>query len=194
MITVHIYGCRPEIYERAEKIGIPPHRIHVDDRPDGGTPLYVAKKAWLAPIEDGETHRCVLQDDVEVSKDFHNKLKQLIDREPKGVFSLFPLAFLDKCEIGDAKVKSGKWIFQTVCVSGCAVLMPTEYITECWENAQEGLEDDDEQAIINFLVKTRCKHFTTLPSTVQHIGTECLIKNAVSELHGDIHTYYFDRG
>ena len=191
MISLHIYGCRPEIYERAKEIGISDHHIHTDDRPNGGTPLYVAKKAWLTPTEEGETYRCVLQDDVKVCDGFYDKLNQLVERQPTGIFSLFPLAFLKRTDIGNEKLNSGRWIIPTTCVSGCAVMMPVDYIHDCWANAKEGEEADDERAIIEYLMKSKCGLYTTLPSIVQHIGTECLIKSATTNLHGNIRTPYF---
>jgi hypothetical protein len=70
---IHIYGVHERddmINSTAEKLGLGCKNIHYDDREERGLMMYTAKKAWLAPIPEGITHRIALADDVEVCDNF----------------------------------------------------------------------------------------------------------------------------
>ena len=184
MISLYIYGCRPEIYERAKEIGVPSDHIFTDDRPNGGTPLYVAKKAWLDRIRIGETHRCVLQDDVAVCDNFMDHLQAMVKFDPAGVWSLFPLEFIDFPEKGEERHKKEGIFLRTTYLSGCAIMMPVDYCRSIYY-AEEGIaENDDEIAIMDAYHHKNAKLYTTIPATVQHLGDDCKVKSATTKYHG----------
>ena len=187
-----MYGCRPEIYERARQIGVPDDHVFTDDRPGGGTPLYTAKKAWLDRIVPNETHRCVLQDDVLVCNNFMEHLRAMVAHDWNAVWSLFPLEFIDIPERGRERYRSEGIFLKTTYLSGCAIMMPVDYMRSL-AYAEEGkVENDDEVAIQNIVYKRRVKLYTTIPATVQHIGDECKVKSATTKYHGAfLRTPYF---
>ena len=81
MIGIHIYGVESRLDNMLENAAkLPGAHIHIDDRygQDHGCypSLYTCRKAFLAPQEEGETHRLVLQDDVELCDGFFEILQR----------------------------------------------------------------------------------------------------------------------
>ena len=59
-LDVHIFGVRERkhmLEATAVKLGIDKAHIHYDDRPNGGSVMYTAKKAWLADIPNEITRQ-----------------------------------------------------------------------------------------------------------------------------------------
>ena len=57
---------KDNILKMKEFLNLSDSDIFLDDRPNGGHALYTARKTWELPFNDDTTHRCVLQDDLEV--------------------------------------------------------------------------------------------------------------------------------
>ena len=97
MIDVQIYGVHARddmIAALTAKLSIPLDRVHYDDRPNGGLMIYTAKKAWLAPVPDGVTHRVALADDVDVCSGFVPICEQIAAAHPEDIISFFPYEFM----------------------------------------------------------------------------------------------------
>ena len=73
MVGIKIIGVHQRnemIAAMNEELQLPDSDIIYDERPEGGDVFPVAKQAWLAPYAEGETHRVVLNDDLEVCEGF----------------------------------------------------------------------------------------------------------------------------
>lgn len=63
--------------------------VFLDDRPNGGDALYTARKTWNLPFAEDITHRCVLQDDVQICEGFYEAIQKLVNLYPDAVISLY---------------------------------------------------------------------------------------------------------
>lgn len=187
-IDIHIYGvhARDEmIAATVNKIGLTSDCIHYDDRPGGGPMIYTAKKAWLlAPIPDGITHRISLADDVEVCDGFQDICTQIAATHPKSIISFFPYEFMqDTPGIKDC----GTPYFKAHILSGCAIMMPVEYIEPCFDYVKKRFNDicADDEGIQAWADANGIQILTTVPALIQHIGDEsiankgCFIRRTV---------------
>lgn len=147
-----------------------------DDRNHGGDAMYTAQKAWTLPIPDGCTHRLVLQDDIEICDGFLDIVNVVAKKHSSQVISFF------HCEEYDEKnryVNTGRlW--------GCAVMIPTHLIKDCWEYIKHIPEEPwctkpelvmphDTDCIMLWTVKDNIPIINTVPSLVQHIGDDSLV-------------------
>jgi hypothetical protein len=117
------------IEKTAKKLSVSEENIFYDDRPNGGDPLYTAKKAYLSDCGNA-THLICLQDDVEVCNNFKEICNKIITMHPDKVISLFPFNYLKQTEELD-NLKSP--YIKTFLVSGQGIIMPTKYIKSCFE-------------------------------------------------------------
>lgn len=175
-IDVHIYGVHVRdsmIHNTKCKLGLSDDCIHYDDRPNGGFMIYTAKKAWLAPIDDGVTHRVALADDVEVCDGFMDICKQIAETHPKHIISFFPYEFMNRnpqIEMLDTPY------FKAHILSGCGIMMPVEYIKPCFDFIREKFHDEcpDDFAIQTWAQSVGVQILTTIPALLQHIGDESI--------------------
>lgn len=80
MISIKIVGVREREYmidEMNRQLQLPAGDIIYDERPGGGYAFPILKKAWLDPYVEEETHRVVLNDDLELCDDFINICNQI---------------------------------------------------------------------------------------------------------------------
>ena len=176
MIDVHIYGVHARddmIRATVEKLGIPLENIHYDDRTNGGSILYTAKKAWLASVSSGVTHRIVLQDDVQVCNDFLTIAEKIAEAHSADIIGFFPYEFMEKnSEIEGLDTP----YFRTRILSGCGIMMPIEYIQPCFDYIAATFEDacPDDWGIQAWADNQGIRTLTTIPALIQHIGDESI--------------------
>lgn len=171
MISVKIYGM-PEredmIRATATKLNLSQSDIYYDDG-SHRTPLENARFAWEAPIEAGVTHRCVLQDDVEVCDGFIEILERMAKANPKAIYGLFPFEY--QRQMNELEKLESPYIECTQ-LSGCGVMMPVEYIPCMFDWLDTGkryYRNDDDMYDI-FAKEHNILVLTTIPATLQHIG------------------------
>lgn len=171
-IDIQLFGVHQRdemIANLAEKLRLDTSQIHYDDRPNGGHCFYTAKKAWLAPLAEGVTHRLVCSDDIEVCNNFLEIAEQIAEAHPKSVTSFFPFEFMERNpEIEQCETP----YFLCHIVSGCAIMMPVEYIEGYCNYADNnfGENADDDRTLQTWAEKSRIQILTTIPSLIQHIG------------------------
>lgn len=192
-VTFKIYGVhqRDEMIENLSKQLNNNVDVYYDDRENGGGILYTAKKAWLSPIQDGETHRCVFTDDLIVCDNFIKIAETIAQERPWDIISFFPVGYM---KFTDDDVKELNLnpnthnYLPSIGFSGCAIMMPVEYIRDIYKHADDN--GDDELVVLKYAAKNHIKTITILPSVVQHIGDVSLVNGA--GLHGaELKTQFF---
>lgn len=176
MIDIHIYGIHSRdsmIKVMTAKLDILPSAIHYDDRPNGGSILYTAQKAWLADIPDDVTHRIVFQDDVETCDNFKAVVTQIAETHPKDIIGFFPFNFQDR--ISQIEGQDTPYFLANP-LSACGIMMPVEYIQPCFNYISEhfGEDVDDDYAIQEWARHAGVRVLTTIPALIQHIGDESI--------------------
>lgn len=175
-IDIHIFGVHSReemIQATAGKLSLPEDQIHYDDRPDGGSVMYTAKKAWLAEIPDSVTHLVVLSDDVEVCDGFAEICTQMVNAHPDDVITLFPYPFMHR-QPGLEKLLTPYVVSDTL--NGCGIIMPTKYIGRCFEWIDEHYINpkEDDYHIQLWAATNGIRMLTTIPATLQHIGDDSI--------------------
>lgn len=186
-IDIHVYGVHERddmIAATVSKLNLPKDCIHYDDRPGGGLMMYTAKKAWLAPVVEGITHRVALADDVEVCDGFLDYCNQIAEAHPKSIISFFPYEFMKKnSEIENLDTP----YLKAHILSGCAIMMPVEYIQPCFTYVKDRFNDicADDEGIQAWADANDIEILTTIPALIQHIGDDsiankgCFIRRTV---------------
>lgn len=173
---IHIYGVRTReamINATAAKLNLTPKVIHYDDRQNGGPILYTARKAWLADIPNGVTHRIVFQDDVEVCDGFREIVAQIAEAHPRDVIGFFPFNFQER--ISQIEGQDTPYFLANP-LSACGIMMPVEYIQPCFNYISTHLDESsgDDYAIQEWARYAGVKVLTTIPALIQHIGDESI--------------------
>lgn len=175
-IDIRIFG----VYSREEMIQATAHKlvlsedhIYHDDRPNGGSVMYTAKKAWLSSIPDSITHRVVLSDDVEVCNGFTEICTQMVNAHPDDVITLFPYQFMHR-QLGLEKLLTPYVVSNTL--SACGIIMPAKYIKPCFDWIDKHYPDaqDDDYYIQLWATANNIRMLTTTPATLQHIGDDSI--------------------
>lgn len=177
MIDIQVYGMhvRDEMIANLRtKLNLPEENIHYDDRPNGGMVIYTAKKAWLAPVPEGVTHRIALADDVDVCNGFLQIAERIAAARPNDIISFFPYEFRD----GNPDLEGIDTPYiQTMSLFGPAIMMPVQHIKPCFDWIEEQFHDNiaDDEGIHAYARMMGIRVVTTVPSTVQHIGDESIV-------------------
>lgn len=176
MIDIHIYGVHERddmIAATVEKLGLSYDNVHYDDRAERGLMMYTAKKAWLAPVPDGVTHRVALADDVEVCDGFWEICETIVETHPNKIISLFPYEFMQR--IPEVEGRSTPY-FQCSVLSGCAIIMPVQCIKPCFDYVKAVFDDicADDEGIQAYAEARNIGMITTIPATIQHIGDDSI--------------------
>lgn len=146
-----------------------------DDREKLGDAMYTAKKAWLAPVPPGCTHRLVLQDDIEVCDNFLMLADIVAEQNKDCIISFFHCEKYDTDEpYQDIKVM---W--------GCGIMMPVDIMETVWnyidymgKHPNLFKEHDllkDTNSIKIAATNNNIPIKNTVPSLVQHIGDTSLV-------------------
>ena len=175
-IDIRIFGVHSResmILATAQKLSLSEDHVHYDDRPNGGSVMYTAKKAWLAEIPDGVTHRVVLSDDVEVCNGFAEICTQMVNAHPDDVITLFPYPFMYR-QPGLERLLTPYVLSNTL--SGCGIIMPVKYIIPCFEWIDEHYinPQEDDYHIQRWAIANSIQMLTTIPAILQHIGDDSI--------------------
>ena len=113
-------------------------------------------------------HHLVLQDDLELCRDFTKAVEEVIRVRPENVIALYTNAesVLKARELGESWIeKSG--------VCGPSMIWPTYLISEFLEWQDKHIDPDfefDTVRVSMWLIKTSKRAFATVPSLTQHLG------------------------
>ena len=178
MITYKIYGhpSRLEMVKNLQQaLNVPNKDIYLDDRKERGYCIYTAKKAWLAPLEEGETHRLAIPEDMEICNNFKPIVERMVAAHPKDIIALFPF---DYNHIVPKEFWEGITPYiETAVFTCCGTIMPIEYIQPCFDWIYKTYHDKiaDDTGIQKWAESHGVRCITTIPSTVQHLGDISLV-------------------
>ena len=165
-IDVRIFGV-PErqdwIDKNREILELPDENIFMDFEHLGCAPT--AKRAWLKKTD--KPFVMVLSDDAELCKDFLSYCEKVVKAHPKKIISLFPFQFIRPVP-GSRLPKESPYVL-TNKLSGCGIIMKTEYVRPCIDSWPPDAKGDDTN-IQAWAERHRIKIITTLPALIQHIG------------------------
>lgn len=141
-----------------------PVTVIEDTNQEGPWPTY--RRALRAAC--GASHHLVMQDDLELCKDFIASVTEVIRARPAHLVTLYT----NSRTVFIARERRETWVEKTS-VAGQALLWPNELIGEFmqWESshvAAEFLWDDVRVSM--WLIKTSKKAYATVPSLAQHLG------------------------
>ena len=131
-------------------------------------PFYSSSQAFALPMMEGITHRCVLQDDVDVCLGFTETINQLVSAYPDAVFSLFCTSKKMREQPESSVVRTGGQVW------GPAVIIPVKYLEamrQDHELACPSLKHDD-VFYSDYCWRHKIPVLTTIPNIVQHLGKD----------------------
>lgn len=168
----------PRRYQNVSKLlddlNLPEQAVTLDDRPNGGDAMYTARKAWSHPFTKDITHRCVIQDDVEVCENFIDIIKQIALVQPCSVISL--INFITPRHYPS---KNGTPYYQTTSLSGVAIMAPIDIIKPffewCDKNQDHMFRQHDDLMITEYCRTHYINMLTVYPNIVQHLDGESLL-------------------
>lgn len=184
MISIKIVGVREREYmidEMNRQLQLSAGDIIYDERPGGGYAFPMLKKAWLDPYAEEETHRVVLNDDLELCDDFINICNQIAKAQPNSIVSFFSTYFNSSyCDQEIQKLQT-PYVRHDVGIFGCAIMMPKNVAIECMEFTSMNYPDIkfESRAFTEFARERGIPIITTLPGLVQHIGDESLVDQSL---------------
>lgn len=160
-----------------QRLDLPDEHIIWDDRPQGGNAMYTVKKAWRDPLEEGETHRVVLNEDVEVCNHFHSICEQIAQTHPDCAMVLFTTALDGRGYDEYVRNLQTPYVDHAIGLFGCAIMLPTARIGECFGWIEQNCDPDiwDNAGILAWLRHCGLPIRTTMPLLVQHIGDDSLV-------------------
>lgn len=167
-IKIMAHPSRVETVENLlEKLKLSTDSVAWDDRPNGGRPLYTAKKAWLSDVPQNITHRLVLQDDIDICENFVKKVSNLIEILPNSIIGLFNHGA--ECEY---KYKKVSYLY------GCGIIMPVCEIKKCFDyikklendDGMSGVTEHDDLSIFYYANFNNIPVYTVFPQYVEHLN------------------------
>lgn len=175
-IDIHIFGVHSReemIRATAQKLSLSEDHVHYGDRPNGGSVMYTAKKAWLAEIPDGVTHRVVLADDTQVCNGFSEICTQMANAHYDDIISLFPFEYMYRQPGLDRLLTP---YVATDTLSGAGIIMPVKCIKPCfdWIDNHYPNAKEDDYHIQLWAIANGVRMLTTIPATLQHIGDDSI--------------------
>lgn len=184
MVGIKIVGVHERdhmIDEMNRQLQLPAGDIIYDERQGGGYAFPMLKKAWLDPYADEETHRVVLNDDLELCNNFREICEQIAKAQPNSIVSFFT-TYLNSsfCDQEIQKIQT-PYIRHDVGIFGCAIMMPKDVAIECMEYTNNYYPDIkfESRAFTQFARERGIPIITTLPGLVQHIGDESLVDQSL---------------
>lgn len=178
MVEIRIRTCQTRA-GMAEKLrtelGLPESSVFVDDRENGGNPLYM----WFKMTENlpaDATHICLLDDDTETAAGFKDIVDQITQAHGECAFSLFTTDLNSR--YFDEFIKDLQSPFlRCTRLFGCAVVLPVSVVHECFAWIRSNLDTEsvhDAFAVQEFLEQKGIPILTTVPGLIQHIGDQSL--------------------
>ena len=116
----------------------------------------------------GASHHIVLQDDIELCRDFIRSVKRLIRVRPRHLIALYT----NSDGVYRARARGHSWI-EKFGVCGPAMVWPKNLIGEFlrWQDAHINPDFEfDTVRVSMWLIKTSKRSFATVPSLTQHLG------------------------
>lgn len=174
---IKLYGIHKRdenILKCKQQLGLSDQDIFYEDRPNGGMPFHMADKTWNSQMQDGITHRCVIQDDVELCDNFREHLDRIVTAQPNQVISLCQLDYKKKYDYIDNLTTP--YVTMAHVIGGCSLVLPQKYIKPCFDWCKETFPDiengnpHEDTAIALWAYRFGVPIITTIPCTVQHIG------------------------
>lgn len=169
----------PLIEETLKRTGLPHECVVLDDRGYGGAndAWYNAKRAWLAPLPLGTTHRLVLQDDALVCDGFVEIVNKIIAQFPDAMWMLNGNTWIEpemrKTRSPYIKIRGGK-------TTGEAIILPVEHIRPMIEWSDDMFGETykhDDSRIGWYCAYHSVPVMSTIPSLVDHLPVETCIKH-----------------
>lgn len=180
-LDVKIMGVKkrlPLIMNLVHRTGLDAKSVVLDDRGEngGGDAWYNAKRAWLAPLPEGTTHRMVLQDDICVCDDFIDICNKIISVFPDAIFALHGGSWITP----NMKKTKSPYINVRGCgISGQAIIIPVHHIPKmmAWSDEVLGKEYKHDDGRIGFYALcNNVKVFGTIPDLTDHIPVDTCIR------------------
>jgi hypothetical protein len=132
-------------------------------------PLLSSLDVLRMPTEKGITHRCILQDDIELSANFKNFVNYLINSFPNEFFTLYSYTGQkpDVTQYGT--------IYETGKIWGQAVVIPLKYREDIFAYYEEKVKKDyihDDGFYSVYANKHGVKILATMPNTVKMLDSK----------------------
>lgn len=149
------------------KLGLTIRDIFVDYKHEKN-PMKTSKGAFLLPVEQSQkpiTHRCVIQDDIEVCKDFAVFVNYLAERFPDDIITLFNTS----PKIAD--IPNGSIVTAGNGMWGVANIIPMKYLDSIFGEQELFCPSfrDDDRWYANWAKKHGVRILTTSPTSVNTI-------------------------
>lgn len=141
-----------------------PVTVVEDSHGEGCWPTY---RRALQAASDG-SHHLVLQDDIELCRDFIASVKEVIRARPGNLIALYTNARA----VFRARARGESWVEKRG-VCGQAVIWPKDWIGEFLEWQDAHIDHDfpwDDVRVSMWLSKVSKNAFATVPSLAQHLG------------------------
>lgn len=180
MVGIKIVGVHERdamIAAMNEELQLSATDIIYDTRDGGGYAFPILKQAWLAPYAEGETHRVVLNDDLEVCEGFREICEQIAAAHPDCIVSFFTTYFNSGyCDEEIAALQT-PYVTHDRGIFGCAIMMPKDVAIECMSYTDEhypGIKFES-HAFHQFALERGIPVISTIPCLVQHLGDDSLV-------------------
>lgn len=155
-------------------LGLTDSDIFIDDRPNGGDAMYTARRTWELDFAQGITHRCVLQDDLEICAGFRQAINRIVNKHPDCIIGLYTSRNIAGFKTDTPFIEvlgGGVW--------GQAVIIPKQIIPKIFEWVDSINPDypHDDAAISEYARLHGIKVLLTRWSLVQHLcPTDSLLR------------------
>ena len=141
--------------------------VFYDDRIERFGTSYTQIKCLESLFEDGITHRCLLQDDLEICDDFRNHLSEIISLFPNAILTLF----CSRLSKRDLESKANFVYISGYNTWGPGNVFPKWMIPKMLEWRNKNIPDHpyDDSLYWLFAKEFKIPIITTIPSLIQHL-------------------------
>lgn len=161
------------------KLGLTIGDTAIDEKLSGN-PFKTSRRAFTQPFAYGTTHRCVLQDDVDVCEGFDELVNTLVNLFPDAMFSLYSRK-RDGADIPDGSiVRTGGRIW------GQCVIIPKNYIDGIYEKYDSGYDGyiHDDGFYCGYAKWKKIPVLTTYPCAVRLLDEDSLLGHTLKQDNG----------
>ena len=149
----------------------------VIDHKQEGNPMKTSRRAFTEPIPNGVTHRCVLQDDVDICEGFKELVNTLINRHPDAIFSLYSR------KRGNSNIPEGSIVSTGGRIWGPCVIIPIKYLDGIYDKYDSGYEGyiHDDGFYCGYAKWKKIPVLTTYPCAVKLLDEESLLGHTLKQ-------------
>lgn len=164
---------RENVLRLCEQLGLDENKdVFYDDRPNGGCAIYTSERAWQLPVEEGITHRLLIQDDDIINPQLRLVVDKICNAAPDALISLFTWSDVSKYGIKPTKGKA-IWLdlyTKNSSTGGQGLILPVKYIDELveWRRKVSPNYPYSDASVFFFAVYKGLKKYCVLPNLVQH--------------------------